>query len=293
MCCQFFSCIITKDFKVHWSKRTMAHEDLLAELKLEDKKLEERDFVKIEIAPKDVKKVSRNRDDWTFKVDEERTLPNWYDENVVKCQGACWKAWEESVHVNLAIDKEEKTCKDQLFFAYGSAKVVAYGSATVEAYDYATVRAYGSATVRAYNSAKVVAYGSATVVAYGSAKVVAYGSATVRAYNSATVEAYGSAKVVAYGSATVEAYGSAKVVAYGSATVEAYGSATVEAYDSAKVVASDSAKVVAYGSAKVVAYGSAKVELKSDYATVLCHGKIFVTEKAIVIRASVVKAAEV
>ena len=92
MCCQYFSCIITKDFKVHWSKRTMAHEDLLAELKLEDKKLEERDFVKIEIAPKDVKKVSRNRDDWTFKVDEERTLPNWYDENVVKCQGACWKS---------------------------------------------------------------------------------------------------------------------------------------------------------------------------------------------------------
>ena len=142
--CQFFSCIITRDLKVHWSKRTMAHEDLLSELRLEDKKLEERDFVKIEIAPKDVKKVSRSRDDWNFKVDEERTLPNWYDENVVKCQGACWKAWQESVHVNLAIDKEEKTCKDQLFFAYGSAKVVAYGSATVELKsDCATVLCYG------------------------------------------------------------------------------------------------------------------------------------------------------
>ena len=197
MCCQFFSCIITKDFKVHWSKRTMAHEDLLAELKLEDKKLEERDFVKIEIAPKDVKKVSRNRDDWTFKVDEERTLPNWYDENVVKCQGACWKAWEESVQVNLAIDKEEKYGKDQLFFAYGSS----------------TVRASGSATVRAS------------------------------------------------GSATVRASGSATVITYDSSTVQASGSATVE--------------------------------LKSDYVTVLCHNKIFVTETAIVVRASVVKAAEV
>ena len=229
MCCQYFSCIITKDFKVHWSKRTMAHEDLLAELKLEDKKLEERDFVKIEIAPKDVKKVSRSRDDWNYTVDEERTLPNWYDENVVKCQAACWKAWQESVQVNLAVDKEEKTVKDHLFFAYDSAKVVAYGSATVEAYDYATVKAYGSASV----------------------------------------------------------------LASGSAKVEAYDSATVQAYDSATVLASCSAKVEAYDSAKVQAYGSATVELKSDCATVLCYGKIFVTEKATVVRASVVKAAEV
>ena len=145
--CQFFSCIITRDLKVHWSKRTMAHEDLLSELRLEDKKLEERDFVKIEIAPKDVKKVSRNRDDWNYRVDEERTLPNWYDENVVKCQTACWKAWQESIEVNLAVEKEEKSGRDQLFFAYDSAKVVAYGSAKVEAYGSATVQAYGSSTV--------------------------------------------------------------------------------------------------------------------------------------------------
>jgi len=230
----------------------MAHEDLLSELRLEDKKLEERDFVKIEIAPKDVKKVSRSRDDWNFKVDEERTLPNWYDENVVKCQGACWKAWQESIEACLAVDKEEKSGKDQLFFAYGSAKVIAYDSVKVRAYD--------SAKVRAYNSAKVIAYDSAKVRAYGSAKVEAYDSATVVAYDSAKVEAYGSAKV--------------------------------EAYDSATVVAYDSATVVAYGSAKVEAYGSAKVELKSDCATVLCHGKIFVTETAQVVRTSVVNAAE-
>ena len=213
MCCQYFSCIITKDFKVHWSKRTMAHEDLLAELKFEDKKLEERDFVKIEIAPKNNAKMTRDRDDWVYNVDEERTLPNWYDENVVKCQAACWKAWQESIEACLAVDKEEKSGKDQLFFAYDSAKV----------------RASGSATVKAYDSAKVVASCSAKVEAYGSVKVEASGSA----------------------------------------------------------------KVVAYDSAKVQAYGSATVELKSDCATVLCHGKIFVTEKATVVRASVVKAAEV
>jgi len=254
----------------------MAHEDLLSELRLEDKKLEERDFVKIEIAPKDVKKVSRNRDDWNYRVDEERTLPNWYDENVVKCQTACWKAWQESIEVNLAVNKEEKSGRDQLLFAYGSA--------TVLAYDSAKVLAYGSAKVLAYDSAKVEAYGSATVLAYGSATVEASGSATVEASGSATVLAYDSAKVEAYGSAKVLAYDSAKVEAYGSAKVEAYGSATVEAYDSAKVEA--------YGSATVKAYDSAKVELRSDCATVLCHGKICVSEKAEVVRASVVNAAE-
>jgi len=181
----------------------MAHEDLLSELRLEDKKLEERDFVKIEIAPKNVKKVSRNRDDWNYKVDEKRTLPNWYDENVVKCQAACWKAWQESIEACLAVDKEEKSGKDQLFFAYDSAKVVAYDSATV--------KAYGSAKVEAYGSAKVEAYGSATVKAYDSATVKAYGSAKVEAYDSATVKAYDSAKVKAYDSATVKAYDSAKV----------------------------------------------------------------------------------
>jgi len=227
--CQFFSCIITKDLKVHWSKRTVAHEDLLSELRLEDKKLEERDFVKIEIAPKNNAKMTRDRNDWVYIIDEERTLPNWYDENIVKCQKACWKAWEESVQVNLAIDKEEKHGKDHLFFAYDSAKVIAHDSATVEAYDSATVRASGSATVIAHDSATVRASGSATVIAYGSAKVIAYGSA--------------------------------KVIAYGSATVEAYD--------------------------------SAMVELKSDCVTVLCHDKICVSEKAEVVRASVVNAAEV
>jgi len=247
----------------------MAHEDLLSELRLEDKKLEERDFVKIEIAPKNNAKMTRDRNDWVYIIDEERTLPNWYDENVVKCQKACWKAWEESVEACLAVDKEEKTCKDQLFFAYGSAKVIAYDSARVVAYGSATVEAYDSATVKAYDSAKVKAYDSATVEASGSATVKAYGSARVVAYGSARVVAYDSARVVAYGSATVEASGSATVKAYDSATVEAYDSATVEAYD------------------------SAKVELKSAYVTVLCHSKIFVTEKATVVRASVVKAAEV
>ena len=179
--CDYFGCIITKDLKVHWSKRTFAHEDLLSELKLEDKNLEAREFIRVEILPNDKACMTRNREDWTFKVDEEKTLPNWYEKNVIQCRKLCWEAWEQSVQVNLALGKEEKTVTDTMIFAYDSS------------------------------------------------------------------------------------------------TVEAYGSSKVEAYDSSKVVA----------------HGFSKVEIKSDTTVVLCHQKIFVSEKATVVRASVVKAAEV
>ena len=187
--CQYFSCIVTKDLKAHWNKKTMNHDELRTEVGLEDKTVVEREYVKIEISPKDPEKVTRNRDDWKLRLDEERTLPTWYEKNVLKCQKSCWTAWEESVQINIAIEKEEKEGSDQLFFAYDSSKVVAYDSSKVEAYG--------------------------------------------------------------------------------------------------------SSKVVAYGSSKVEAHGSSKVEIKSDYAVVLCHKKIFVSEKTIVVKASIVKASEV
>ncbi|MCJ7459187.1 MAG: hypothetical protein MUP17_09370, partial [candidate division Zixibacteria bacterium] len=61
--CKYFSCVITKDLKVHWSKKTVNHEELLTEIKIEDVKLNERDFVRIEITPKDQDQITRNPDD--------------------------------------------------------------------------------------------------------------------------------------------------------------------------------------------------------------------------------------
>lgn len=86
--CEYFSCVITKDLKVHWSKKTIAHEDIITELKLEDKKLENREFVRIEIAPKDRTKMTRNPKDWNFRVDEAKTLPDWFIENQKKATEA-------------------------------------------------------------------------------------------------------------------------------------------------------------------------------------------------------------
>jgi len=178
--CRYFSCIVTKDLKAHWSKKSMAHEDLVAELKLEDKKLEERDFVRIEITPKENAKVTRNLDDWTLRVDEERTLPEWYAKDVIKAEKAAMTALEESLQINVALDKEEKRGQDQMFYAYGSSKVEAHDSSKVEAHD----------------SSKVEAHDSSKVVAHDSSRVVAYGSSTVEAYDSSTVELKSATAVV-------------------------------------------------------------------------------------------------
>jgi hypothetical protein len=166
----------------------MAHEDLVAELKLEDKKLEERDFVRIEITPKENAKVTRNLDDWTLRVDEERTLPEWYAKDVIKAEKAAMTALEESLQINVALDKEEKRGQDQMFYAYGSSKVEAHDSSKVEAHD--------SSKVEAHDSSKVEAHDSSKVVAHDSSRVVAYGSSTVEAYDSSTVELKSATAVV-------------------------------------------------------------------------------------------------
>ena len=168
--CRYFSCIVTKDLKAHWSKKSMAHEDLVAELKLEDKKLEERDFVRIEITPKENAKVTRNLDDWTLRVDEERTLPEWYAKDVIKAEKAAMTALEESLQINVALDKEEKRGQDQMFYAYGSSKVEAHDSSKVVAHDSSRVVAYGSSTVEAYDSS-TVELKSATAVVLSNRKI--------------------------------------------------------------------------------------------------------------------------
>jgi hypothetical protein len=186
--CRYFSCIITSDFKVYWLKSSVDHESILASIPIEDLKdqdqLGQRKFVKIEIIPKDEQKITRNRGDWQFKVDEDNThaLPEWFLEHRKKAEKACWTAWEQSVKINLALNDESILAKDDMFVrADGHATVRAYGNATVEAYGNATVRADGHATVRADGNATVEADGNATVEAYGNATVEADGHATVRA----------------------------------------------------------------------------------------------------------------
>ena len=161
--CRYFSCVVTRDLKVHWSKQSMSHEDLLAALTLEDKKLHERDFVRIEIVPKDEHEMTRNADDWTIKIDEERTLPNWYEKDITKIQNACWKEWQESVKVNLILEGESKEVTDTMIFAFQARSVVARGSSHVVARDSSHVEVR-SQYASVYSSGKIFVSADAVVV---------------------------------------------------------------------------------------------------------------------------------
>ena len=141
--CEYFSCIVTRDMKVLWLKTSTRHEDIIEEYKLKDTELEKRDFVRIEINPKDKSKATKNKKDWNFKVDEKDTLPKWFEKNKKKYEKLCWDVWKESIEIQCAFDREQKKFKGVLGFAYDNS--------TVEAWDNSTVKALGNSIVIEWN----------------------------------------------------------------------------------------------------------------------------------------------
>jgi hypothetical protein len=181
--CKFKSYIVTKDLKIHGSRKTSSHETIMAELEIKDvedqDKILLREHVKIEVAPKDERKMTRNLKDWIYREDEENTLPEWYCMNKGRIEEAVFLQLTEDLKVQLAIDKEEREVVDTEIYTRDSSTVDAWGSSTVVARDSSTVVARDSSTVVAWDSSKVVAWDSSTVDAWDSSTVVARGSSTV------------------------------------------------------------------------------------------------------------------
>ena len=123
---------------MHWLKTSVEHEEILAAIKVEDAKDQDklklhRSFVRIEIQPSNQAEMTRNPEDWTLKVDEEGTLPEWFLENRKKAEEACWLAWKESVQIQLVLKKEHKEAKDILIYAQNESSVEACDSSHVVA----------------------------------------------------------------------------------------------------------------------------------------------------------------
>ena len=97
--CHFWSCILTRDGRVIWDKNTTSHETLIASAGLDDSKLIDRDFVRIEIAPINI--FSKDRGDWRYSVDEEGTLPVWYEADTRHWEAVVWDAWGEAMQQTL------------------------------------------------------------------------------------------------------------------------------------------------------------------------------------------------
>jgi hypothetical protein len=153
--CNYFSCLITRDLKVVWDTSMVSHEELIKKAGLEDDKLIDRDFVRIEILPigETYSKLTRNKKDWVFKIDEEATLPEWFKSNEAECEALCWTAWSESVKVNIALN-------DEVIVIKGNDFVYAYGNSSVNACDNSSVIAYGNSSVIAYGFSSIHKYSS-------------------------------------------------------------------------------------------------------------------------------------
>jgi primosomal protein N' len=90
---------LTRDGRVLWSPETSSHEDIIRTNNLEDNKLKDRDFVRLEIAPKII--WSKKKADWKFKVDEEKTLPKWYSDAPKKWEALVWREWRSAMKQTL------------------------------------------------------------------------------------------------------------------------------------------------------------------------------------------------
>ncbi len=172
--CEYFSCIVTNDFKAHWLPENPAdHEAVIEKLKLPDIKLKNREFVRIEITPKNKANVTRVREDWQLKVDEEDSLPDWFLENKKKAEKACWLAWEESVQVNVGIGDEKKgKLTDGYIRLYGNSRAVLDGNS--------------SAVL--YGNSRAVLDGNSRAVLYGNSSAELYGNSRAELYESSSAE---------------------------------------------------------------------------------------------------------
>ena len=94
--CNYFSCIATRKGKIIWDKNKTAHEELIKKAGLKDDKLEDRDFVRLEMTPNKRGLFTQKKSDWNYKVDEQGTLPNWYVKNEEKIRKEIWKECQKS-----------------------------------------------------------------------------------------------------------------------------------------------------------------------------------------------------
>ena len=90
--CEFWSCILHRDGRVLHVLDEDSHEAIVQHYHLDDNKLADRDFIRIEITPGNA--LSRDRADWGYRVDEPRTLPDWYANDTRRWDAVVWAEWE-------------------------------------------------------------------------------------------------------------------------------------------------------------------------------------------------------
>ena len=116
--CNWMSMLIDRNGKVWHDGNTTNHEELVKQSGWKDDKLENRDFVRIEISLKDESNFTAKKSGWKYKVDEKGTLPNWYKKNEKSMENKCWKVWEKEIkRCNIAkVEEFIKSFKKMKWF---------------------------------------------------------------------------------------------------------------------------------------------------------------------------------
>jgi len=177
--CKYFSCIVTRELKVVWSKKTCAHKELIAEAKLSDTKLENRDFVRVELPQKLISQQESKMIGHIGKM-KKALFQNGMLKHC-KIQKKVWAAWKESVLFQLLIGEEQERIDTYFLLLVLQRLSLGFFNGCRRFFkgcrlDSSKVVAWDSSTVDAWNSSKVVAWDSS--------KVVAWDSSTVDAWNS-------------------------------------------------------------------------------------------------------------
>lgn len=124
--CNWKSYIVTSDLKVHGSLKTDSHLILQNELGLKDHTDENailtRDFIKIEVTPKQLPILNRDLANFVYTEDEEKTLPQWYLANKLRIQEAVMMQLAEDLKVQVILKDETVQSVEAIFvfFCAGS-----------------------------------------------------------------------------------------------------------------------------------------------------------------------------
>jgi len=208
--CNYLSLIVTKGGKALWLPRNpQDHEAIITKYKLNDRDLTNRTWVRVEINPADDKRPTRDRKDWTLKVDETDTLPAWWMKDPDKQEALAWGAWEDSVKLNIAIDEDRGEIRNQYLILIHS-RVVARENSRVEAWDNSRVVARDNSSVVARDNSSVEARENSRVVARENSRVEAWDNSSVVAWDNSRVEAWDNSSVVAWENSRVKLYQKAK-----------------------------------------------------------------------------------
>ena len=104
--CEFFSPIVTRDLKIiHCADIEDSHERVIEKYKLKDDKLENRDFVRLELTSKDENIFNHKIENWDYKEDETDTLPQWYKDNIEEIKKKTYKELLKVFKKQFLIDK--------------------------------------------------------------------------------------------------------------------------------------------------------------------------------------------